>query len=158
MALGTGKEITRRSWDVIPMLDIVIERVNTLGADQPEQMTFTDRHGSIIGDNDDMTNPNNDDFNLIEDDVDIPGVDIAEIPGVDMDNATYAENDSAPPNAENDESDDLDIPPRDPSSVAVGNTTDAPPMSHNQSQLRTKRADQPQCELRPRHIHRVSPA
>jgi hypothetical protein len=96
-----------------------------LGADQPERMTFTDRHGRIIGDNDDMTNPINDDFNLIEDDVDIPGVDIAEIPGVGMDNQTYAGNDSAPPNADNVESDNLDTPPTDPSSVAAENTTDA---------------------------------
>jgi hypothetical protein len=109
MALDTGKKITRRSWDVIPMPDIVIERVNTLGADQPEQMTFTDRHGRIIGDNDDMTNPINVAFNLIEEDVDIPRVDMDEIPevdmdeipGVDMDNETYAGNDSAPPNADN---------------------------------------------------------
>jgi hypothetical protein len=133
MALDTGKKITRRSWDVIPMPDIVIERVNTLGADQPEQMTFTDRHGRIIGDNDDMTNPINDDFNLIENDVDIPGVDIDEIPGVDiaeitgvdMDNETYAGNDSAPPNADNVDSDNLDTPPPDPSTVAAENTTAA---------------------------------
>jgi hypothetical protein len=64
-------------------------------------------------------------LNLIGDDVDIPGVDLAEIPGVEMDNATYAGNDSSPPHAENVESDDLDIPPPDPSSVAAENTTDA---------------------------------
>jgi hypothetical protein len=34
--VGHRKKITRRSWDVIPMPDIVIERVNILGADQPE--------------------------------------------------------------------------------------------------------------------------
>jgi hypothetical protein len=125
MTVDTGKKITRRSWDVIPIPDLVIERVNTLGADQPEQMTFTDRHGRIIGDNDDMTNPINDDFNLIQNDVDIPGVDIAEIPGVDMDNVMYAGNDSAPPNADNVESDHLDTPTPDPSSVAAENTTEA---------------------------------
>jgi hypothetical protein len=50
MALNTGKKIVRRSWDVIPMLDVVIARVNALGSDQPRQMTFTDRHGCLIGD------------------------------------------------------------------------------------------------------------
>ena len=30
MALKTGRKITRRSWDVIPIPDIVINRVNTL--------------------------------------------------------------------------------------------------------------------------------
>jgi hypothetical protein len=69
-----------------------------------------------------MTNPNNDEFNLIDDDVDILGVDIAEIQGVDMDNETYAGNDSAPPNVE---SDGLDTLPPDPSSVAAENTADA---------------------------------
>jgi hypothetical protein len=43
MALNTGKKITRRSWDVIPMPDTVIARVNALGTDQPEQLIFTDR-------------------------------------------------------------------------------------------------------------------
>ena len=42
MALNTGQKIIWRSWDVIPMPDTVIARVNTLGRDQPEQMTFTD--------------------------------------------------------------------------------------------------------------------
>jgi hypothetical protein len=53
MALSTGKKIIRRSWDVIPMPDTVIARVNTLGtSDQPEQLIFTDRHGRLIGDGD----------------------------------------------------------------------------------------------------------
>jgi hypothetical protein len=50
MALNIRKNIVRRSWDVIPMLDVVISRVNALGGDQPRQMTFTDRHGHLIGD------------------------------------------------------------------------------------------------------------
>ena len=45
MALNTGRKITRRSWDVIPIPDIVINRVNTLGTGQPEMLTYTDRHG-----------------------------------------------------------------------------------------------------------------
>jgi hypothetical protein len=50
MALSTGKKIVRRSWDVIPIPETVISRVNDLGRDQPEQMTFTDRYGRLIGD------------------------------------------------------------------------------------------------------------
>jgi hypothetical protein len=38
MALNTGKKIVRRSWDVIPIPDVVIARVNALGSDQPEQL------------------------------------------------------------------------------------------------------------------------
>ena len=49
MDLNTGKKIVRRSWDVIPIPDIVITRVNALGSDQPEQMIFTDRRGRPIG-------------------------------------------------------------------------------------------------------------
>jgi hypothetical protein len=50
IALNTKKKIVRRSWDVIPMLYVVITRVNALGSDQARQMTFTDRHGCLIGD------------------------------------------------------------------------------------------------------------
>jgi hypothetical protein len=50
MALNTGKKIVRRSWDVMPMKDVAITLVNALGSDQPRQMTFTDRHGCMIGD------------------------------------------------------------------------------------------------------------
>jgi hypothetical protein len=50
MALNTRKKIVLRSWDVIPMPDVVIARVNALGSDQPRQMTFTNRHGRLIGD------------------------------------------------------------------------------------------------------------
>jgi hypothetical protein len=50
MALNTGKKITRRNWNVIPMPDLVITRVNVLGSEQPELLTFTDRHGRLVGD------------------------------------------------------------------------------------------------------------
>jgi hypothetical protein len=50
MALNTRKKITRRSWDVIPMPDTVIARVNALGTDQPEQLIFTNQRGRPIGD------------------------------------------------------------------------------------------------------------
>ena len=50
MALNTGRKITRRSWDVILIPDIVINRVNALGIGQPEMLTYTNRHGRFIGD------------------------------------------------------------------------------------------------------------
>jgi hypothetical protein len=49
MALNSGKKIVRRSWDVIPMPDLVIDRVNALCLDHPHHMNFTDRHGHLIG-------------------------------------------------------------------------------------------------------------
>jgi hypothetical protein len=69
MALNSGKKIVRRSWDVIPMPDLVFDRFNALGRAQPQHMTFTDRHGRLISD------------------VEIPGVDAEEddddhLPGV----------------------------------------------------------------------------
>jgi hypothetical protein len=69
MALNSGKKIVCHSWDVIPMPNLVIDLVNALGCDQPQHMTFTDRHGCLIGD------------------VEIPGVDDQEkdddhLPGV----------------------------------------------------------------------------
>ena len=97
LSLTTGEVITRYAWDVLPMPNGVIERVNTLGHDQPEQLTFTNRHGAIIGDEDpaiagvvdDEENDNGDDELPGElddtDDVELPGVD----PGVD-------DNDQAP--------------------------------------------------------------
>jgi hypothetical protein len=50
MALNSGKKIVRGSWDVIPMPDLVIDRVNALGRDQPQKMTFTNRHRRLISD------------------------------------------------------------------------------------------------------------
>ena len=46
------KNITRRSWDIIPMPDTVIGRVNILGKYQLEILVFTDRKGRLIGDGD----------------------------------------------------------------------------------------------------------
>jgi hypothetical protein len=43
MSLNSGKRITRRSWDALPIPDTVIARVNELGRDQPEDCIFTDR-------------------------------------------------------------------------------------------------------------------
>ena len=49
LSLRSGKKITRRAWDVIPMPDLVIARVNALGHDQPKILMFTDRKGRQIG-------------------------------------------------------------------------------------------------------------
>jgi hypothetical protein len=83
MALNTGKKIVLRSWDVIPMPDIIIYQVNVLGRDQPQQMTFTDRHGRLIGDieipgvdaNKDDDDPLPGVVPVIAEDIEIPGVD-----------------------------------------------------------------------------------
>ena len=102
MALNTGKKIDRRSWDVIPMPDLVIARVNELAGDQPEQMIFTDRHGRLIGEieipgvdsiqNDHVEFPGVDPVNdeefpgvepVIDENVEIPGVDDEAVHGND---------------------------------------------------------------------------
>ena len=85
MELNTGKEILQRSWDVIPMPDIVITRVSALGSDQPEQLVFTNRHGLPIG-NVEVPGVDPSDSDHIK----IPGVDSSDvnninIPGVDVD-------------------------------------------------------------------------
>jgi hypothetical protein len=85
MALNSGKKIVRRSWDVIPLPDVVINRVNELGKDQPHFMTFMDRHGRLIGDMEipgvDSTEDEDDYFPgvapVITDAIEIPGVDVA---------------------------------------------------------------------------------
>ena len=106
--LNTSKIITRRSWDVLPMPQSVIDRVNFIGRDRPSQAVFTDRSGNVIG-NDDPTYDNYDPITLDDhspgeilpdaapDHVDITGVDNedivipetspgtpVEIPGVDQ--------------------------------------------------------------------------
>ena len=50
MALNTGKKITQRSWTVIPISDVVIKRVNTVAADQPALLTFTNCSGNASDD------------------------------------------------------------------------------------------------------------
>jgi hypothetical protein len=84
MALNSGKKILRRSWDVIPLPDVVITRVNELGKYQPRLMTFTDRHGRLIGDMEipgvDSAKKEDDYFTgvdpVIVDAIVIPGVDV----------------------------------------------------------------------------------
>ena len=87
MSLNTGKKIGIRSWNVIPMPDTVITRVNALGSDQPEKCIFTDRRGRPI---DDVEISGVDTYNANH--IEIPGVhasdidvDNIEIPGVDVD-------------------------------------------------------------------------
>jgi hypothetical protein len=85
IALNSGKKIVRRSWDVIPMPDVIINRVNELVGDQPSLMTFTDRHGRLIGDTEiagvDSTKDEDDYFPgvapVIADTIEIPGVYVA---------------------------------------------------------------------------------
>ena len=111
MALNTGQKIVRRSWDVIPMPDTVIACVNALGRDQLEQITFTDRHGRLIGD---VIIPGED----VEEakDAEIPGVDEGavdhvELPGVDVAEQQDIE---APQDVE---IDDLDIDEANPAPI-----------------------------------------
>jgi hypothetical protein len=74
MSLASGKVISRRTWDSIPMPNSVITRVHELGKDQPEQFIFTDRRGRLIGDVEPLSS--DDTYDLNDDDhVEIPGVD-----------------------------------------------------------------------------------
>ncbi len=98
MSLNSGKKITRRSWDEIPMPDTVIDRVNELGKDQPEYFVFTNRKGRRIGD------------------VEIPGVEGAEIEApqeIELENPVY-ENLEAPPPQEAQEQDPIVPVPFEP--------------------------------------------
>jgi hypothetical protein len=118
MAFNSGKKIVRRSWYVIPMPDLVIDRVNALGRDQPQHMTFTDRHGRLIGD---VEIPGVDDQE--EDDDHLPGVvpviaDDIEITGVDVEGTETQDAVPAPKV----EIDDLDIHHSDPAPIEVAPT------------------------------------
>jgi hypothetical protein len=69
---------------MIPMPDVVINRVNELVKDQPSLMTFTDRHGRLIGDMEipGVDSPEDEDdyfpgvAPVIADAIEIPGVDV----------------------------------------------------------------------------------
>jgi hypothetical protein len=91
LALDTGHTIIRHQWAALPMLPMVINRVNLLGQRKPAMLTFTNWHSWDIGDN----NPQDansvrildDDLIIIHPAVEIPGVDMttdpAETAGVD---------------------------------------------------------------------------
>jgi hypothetical protein len=112
MDLNTGKKIVRRSWDVILIPDVVIAQVNALGSDQPCQMTFTDRHGGLIGDIE-IPRVDSDDEQedhlpgvalVIDDDIEILGVDVtghealyeAPYPQLEINNLDISQADPAP--------------------------------------------------------------
>ena len=117
MALNTGKKITRRNWDVIPIPDVVVARVNSLGSGQPEQLIFTDRHGRLIGD------------------IEIPGVDsdvdddADEIPGVDpesvVEDIELPGVDTVVDTPQQVEIHDLDVPINDPDPIQVETVTES---------------------------------
>jgi hypothetical protein len=115
LSLNTNRIITRRSWTVLPMPQAVIDKVNSLAADQPSLITFTDRQGIEIGSDEDdvITPPQGHQQTSYE----IPGViaDTAQITGVDMD----AAQDNYQPN---DQTDDLANDPgqTDPSLLESG--------------------------------------
>jgi hypothetical protein len=118
MALNTGKKIIHSSWDVIPIPDLVIDRVNVLVRDQPHQMTFTDRQGRLIGDikipgvdaDEDNDDPLPGVVPVITDDIEIPWVDVE---GTETQDAVPA------PQVE---IEDIDIPQEDPAPIEVAPT------------------------------------
>jgi hypothetical protein len=48
MALNTGMKIARRTWDIIPMPDLVIARVNELGSNQPALIADVLKYKEIL--------------------------------------------------------------------------------------------------------------
>jgi hypothetical protein len=122
MALNIGKKIVRHSWDVIPMPDLVIDWVNALVRNNPQHMTFTNRHGHLIGD---VEIPGV--YDEEEDDAHLPGVgpvityDI-NIPWVDVEGTKTQDTVPAPQV----EIDDLDIHHADPAPIEVAPTQEEP--------------------------------
>ena len=85
LALDTGHTITRHQWVVLPMPPAVIARVNVLGKAEPSILTFTDRHGRVIGDYPQDEPVVDDDGNFEYDYIDdflVESQDDNEIPGV----------------------------------------------------------------------------
>jgi hypothetical protein len=125
MALNTGKKITRRSWNVINMPDMVIARVNALGTDQPEQLIFTDQGGCPIRD---VKIPGVMDFEEEDDDnAEMPVLDpvrvgSVELPGVDVAG-------QAPQTVE---IDDLDITQPDPPLIETVEEPTVPQMEQDE--------------------------
>jgi hypothetical protein len=103
------------------MPDLVIDRGNALGSDQPQQMTFTDIHVHLIG-YIEIPGVGSDE----EDNYPLPGVvpviaDDIEIPGVDLEGPEAQDAVPAPQV----EIDDLDIPHDNPAPIEVAPNQDA---------------------------------
>jgi hypothetical protein len=125
MALNTGKKITRRSWDVIPMPDTVIACVNALGTDQPKQLIFTNQRGCQIRDvkiAGVMDFEEEDDDNAVMPVLDPVDVGSVELPGVDVAG-------QAPQTVE---IDDLDILQPDPPLIKTVEEPTVPTMEHDE--------------------------
>ena len=71
MALNSVKKIIRWNWDLIPMSDTVIARINTLGGHRPKIITFTDRDRHLIRKIETLVVGDNSDKGEVE----FPGVD-----------------------------------------------------------------------------------
>jgi hypothetical protein len=104
--------LSRRTWDTIPVPNLVLAQVHELGKDQPEQFIFSDRKGRPIGD----IEPTNlvDKYDLNNDDhVEIPGVDRGEIqtPQTPIDEIETARHDN--PVINDDPGVEVDIVPND---------------------------------------------
>jgi hypothetical protein len=133
MALNTGKKIICRSWDVIPMPDLMITQVNALGSDQPPHTTFTDRHGRLMGNIEiPGVDANDDDNGLLTGAVPVITYDI-KIPGVDVEGPEAQDEVPAPQV----EIDDLDIPHDDPAPIEVAPTNPSSTSPRNASNGRT---------------------
>ena len=52
MSLRSVKNITRQSWDILPITDTVVDRVNILGKYQQSLLIFTDLSSRLTGDGD----------------------------------------------------------------------------------------------------------
>jgi len=122
MALDSSKKINQCTWDIIPMLDLVIAWVKKLGSDQRKLLMFTDRHGYPIGNIE------------VADDIASDEDNDALLPGVDpvLDNIKITGVDDVPPEAPPPtvEFEDLNFPESDPAPIetetAPAPATEAP--------------------------------
>jgi hypothetical protein len=109
LVLDTGHTIIRHQWVALPMPPAVIDCVNLLGQCEPAMLTFTNRHGRDIGDNNPQDTNSvgilDEELIIIHPAVEIPGVDMTTDPaetaevdpdiyvkptGVDMDTHAWA--------------------------------------------------------------------
>ena len=112
-SLNTGRVLLRRGYTVLPMPSGVIDRVNTLAADQPRLLTFADRDGNAISN--DTT-----EITLPDTPHKIPGVigDVATIPGVDMEDGNKVDT------SDKDQDNIPTMPPLTPDAEDVEQTTE----------------------------------